>query len=194
MEFILGMEFITHNNVLIKRHNKLIKIPSKNEIIWVKTYEMFSVGGLTIHLMLGKTFEKECMGGCGMLSVMCVLDEFEPKDATNLVSPPRCVKRMLNKFLDVMPKKLLNELPLRRQINYVIEVMLGVAPFSKASYRMNHDELKKLMVQLEEFFTKGYIKLSKSPYGVVIFFVHKKDGTFKMCVDYRAFNKVMVKI
>jgi hypothetical protein len=50
------------------------------------------------------------------------------------------------------------------------------------------------MVQLEEFFTKGYIKLSKSPYGVVIFFVHKKDGTFKMCVDYRAFNKVIVKI
>jgi hypothetical protein len=47
---------------------------------------------LTIHLMLGKTCEKGCMGGCGMLCVMCVLDEFEPKEATNLVSPLKCVK------------------------------------------------------------------------------------------------------
>jgi hypothetical protein len=53
---------------------------------------MPSVGGLTIHLMLGKTCEKGCMGGCGMLCVMCVLDEFEPKEATNLVSPLKCVK------------------------------------------------------------------------------------------------------
>jgi hypothetical protein len=45
-----GMEFITHNNVLIKGHNRLIKIPSKNGIVWVKTHEVFSVGGSTIHL------------------------------------------------------------------------------------------------------------------------------------------------
>ncbi len=75
---------------------------------------MPSVGGLTIHLMLDKTFEKQCMGGCGMLCVMHVLDKFEPKEATNLVSPLNCVKQMLNKVSDVMPKKLSNELPPKR--------------------------------------------------------------------------------
>jgi hypothetical protein len=40
---------------------------------------------------------------------------------------------------------------------------------------------------------KGYIKLSKSPYRALVLFVHKKDGMLRMCVDYRAFNKVMVK-
>jgi hypothetical protein len=58
---------------------------------------------------------------------------------------------------------------------------------------MSHEELKELKVQLEEFFAKGYIKPSKSPCGAPVLFVHKKDGTLRMCVDYRAFNKAMVK-
>ncbi len=58
---------------------------------------------------------------------------------------------------------------------------------------MNHEELKELKVQLEELLTKGYIKLSKSPYGMLVLFVHKKDGTLKMCVDYRALNKMTMK-
>jgi hypothetical protein len=58
----------------------------------VKAYEVLNVGGLTIHLMLGETWKKECMGGCGMLCVMCVVDEFEPKEATNLLNFLKCVK------------------------------------------------------------------------------------------------------
>jgi hypothetical protein len=61
MECILGMEFITHNNVFIEKHNMLIIIPSKNGIVRVKAHEMLSLGGLTIHLILGKTWEKQCM-------------------------------------------------------------------------------------------------------------------------------------
>jgi hypothetical protein len=114
MECILGMEFITHNNVLIEGHNRLVRIPSKNGIIRVKAHEVFCVGGLTIHLMLGKALKNECMGGCGMLCVMRALDEFEPKEITNLVSFPKCVKRVLDEFPDVMPEKLPNELPLKR--------------------------------------------------------------------------------
>ncbi len=114
MDCILGLEFITHNNVLIEGHNRLIRIPSKNGIVRVKAHEVPSVGGSTIHLMLGKTLEKECMGSYGMLCVMHVLGEFEPKEATNLVSFPKCVKRVLNEFLNLMPEELRDELPLRR--------------------------------------------------------------------------------
>jgi hypothetical protein len=58
---------------------------------------------------------------------------------------------------------------------------------------MNHEELKELKVQLEELLMKGYIKPNKLPYGAFVFFVHKKDGTMRMCVDYTALNKVTVK-
>ncbi len=71
---------------------------------------------------------------------------------------------MLDKFSDVMPKELLVELPLRREVDHATKVMPGVAPPSKAPYQMSHEELKKLKVQLEELFAKGYIKPNKSPY------------------------------
>jgi hypothetical protein len=192
MECILGMEFITHNNVFIEGHNRLVRIPSKNGIIWMKAHEVPSVNGSTIHLMLGKTFEKECMGGCGMLCVMRVLHKFEPKEAINLISPPKCVKRMLDEFIDVMLEEMIDELPLKI-LDHAIEVMLGMAPPTRAPYRMNHEELKELKVQLKELLTKGYIKLSKSPYEAPVLFVHKKDGTLKMCMDYKTLNKVIMK-
>jgi len=58
---------------------------------------------------------------------------------------------------------------------------------------MNHEKLKELKIQIKELFTKGYVKPNKSPYGASVLFVHKKDGTLRMCVDYKTLNKVTVK-
>ncbi len=91
MDYVLGMEFITQNNVLIEGHNRLVRISSKSGIVRVKAHEVPCVGGPTIHFMLGKTWEKECVGGYGMLCVMWVLDEYEPKEAANLVTSPKCI-------------------------------------------------------------------------------------------------------
>ncbi len=193
MDCILGMEFITQNNVLIEGHNRLVRIPSKSGIVQVNAHELPCVGGPTIHFMLGKALERECVGGFGMMCVMRVLDEYEPKEATKLVTSPKCIKQILEKFPNVMPDELPKDLPPKRRVDHAIEVMPGVAPPAKAPYRMSHEELKKLKVQLEELLTKGYIKPSKSPYGAPVLFVHKKDGTLRMCVNYRALNKATVK-
>jgi len=193
MECNLGMEFINQNNVLIEGQNRLLRIPSKSGIVKVKAHEMPCVGGPTIHFMLGKTWERECVGGYDMLCVMRVLDEYEPKEATKLVTSTKCIKRILEEFPDVMPEELSEDMPPRRRVDHAIEVVPEVAPPAKAPYRMSHEELKELKVQLEELLAKGYIKPSKSPYGAPILFVHKKDGTLRMCVDYRAFNKATVK-
>jgi len=193
MDCVLGMEFITQNNVLIEGHNRLIRIPSKSGIVKVKAHDMSCVGGPTIHFMLRKTWERECVGGYGMLCVMQVLDEYEPKETTKLVTSAKCIKQVFEEFPDVMPEELPQDLPSRRRIDHAIEVISGMAPPTKAPYRMNHEELKEFKVQLEEFLTKGYIKPGKSPYGAPVLFVHKKDGTLRMCVDYRVFNKATVK-
>jgi hypothetical protein len=96
---------------------------------------------------------------------------------------------MLDEFLDVMSE----ELPLSKRVDHAIEMMLRVTPPIKAPYQISHEEFKEFKVQLEKFLVKDYIKPSKSPYGAFVLFVHKKDGTLKMCVDYRAFNNATMK-
>jgi len=153
MDCILGMEFIAQNNVLIEGHNRLIRIPSKNGIVRVKAHELPCVGGPTIHFMLRKAWERECVG-FGMMCVMWVLEEYEPKEATKLVTSPKCIKRVLEEFPDVMLDELPEDLPSRRRVHHAIEVMPGMAPPAKAPYRMSHEELKELKVQLEELLIK----------------------------------------
>ncbi len=92
MECILGMEFITQNNVLIEGHNRLVRIPSKSGIVRVKAHELPCVGGPTIHFMLGKAWKRECVGGFAMMCVMRVLDEYEPNEITKLVTSAKCIR------------------------------------------------------------------------------------------------------
>ncbi len=92
MDCVLGMEFITQNNVLIEWHNRLVRIPSKSGIVKVKAHELPCVGGPTIHFMVRKAWKKEFVGGFGMMCVMRVLDEHEPKEATKLVTSAKCIR------------------------------------------------------------------------------------------------------
>jgi hypothetical protein len=71
--------------------------------------------------------------------------------------------------------------------------MPGVAPVSKAPYRMSTPELKESQLQLEKLLKKGYIHPSVSTWGVLVLFVKKKDETLRMCIDFRQLNKVTVK-
>jgi hypothetical protein len=134
LDCVLGMKFITQNNVLIEGHNRLVRIPPKSGIIKVKAHELPCVGGPTIHFMVRKASEKECVGGFGMMCVMRVLDEYEPKEATKLVTFAKCIRRVLEEFPDVMPEELPEELPSRRRVDHAIEVIPGVEPLAKAPY------------------------------------------------------------
>ena len=71
--------------------------------------------------------------------------------------------------------------------------MPGVALVSKAPYIMSTPEMKELQLHLEELLKKGYICPSVSPWGALILFVKKKDGTLRLCIDFRQLNKVTVK-
>jgi hypothetical protein len=98
---------------------------------------------------------------------------------------------VLEEFEDVF--KEVPGLPPNRDIDFSINLMPGVAPVSKTPYRMSTLELKELQMQLEELLKKGYIRPSVSPWGAPVFFVKKKDGTLRLCIDFRQLNKVIVK-
>jgi hypothetical protein len=77
---------------------------------------------------------------------MRVLDEYEPKEATKLVTFAECIRRVLEEFPDVMSEELPEDLPPRRPVDHAIELIPGVEPLAKAPYRMSHEELKELKV------------------------------------------------
>ena len=84
-------------------------------------------------------------------------------------------------------------LPPVREIEVSIETIPGVSPIAQSPYRMAPMQLAELKVQLQELLDKGFIRPSNSPWGAPVLFVKKKDGTLRLCIDYRQLNKVTVK-
>ena len=99
---------------------------------------------------------------------------------------------VLQEFMDVFSEEI-PELPPKRDIYFTIELVPGVAPVSKTPYRMSTPEMLELKMQLQELLEKKYIRPSVSPWGAPVLFVKKKDGTLRLCIDYRQLNKVTVK-
>eukprot|EP00253_Pinus_taeda_P011976 PITA_11976 len=99
---------------------------------------------------------------------------------------------VIQEFTDVFPEEIPG-LPPKWNIDLTIELVPGAAPISWAPYRMSVPELTELKMQLQELLDKNYIRPSVSPWGAPVLFVKKKDGTFRMCIDYRQLNKLTIK-
>nr|GFB04566.1 putative reverse transcriptase domain-containing protein [Tanacetum cinerariifolium] len=84
-------------------------------------------------------------------------------------------------------------LPPARPVEFQIDLIPRVAPVARAPYCLAPSEMKELSEKLQELFDKGFIRPSSSPWGAPILFVKKKDGSFRMCIDYRELNKLTVK-
>ncbi|GJZ89290.1 putative reverse transcriptase domain-containing protein [Tanacetum coccineum] len=94
------------------------------------------------------------------------------------------------------PKVFLEELPglsPPRQVEFRIDLIPGAAPVARAPYRLAPSEMKELSKQLQELSEKGFIRPSSSPWGAPVLFVKKKDGSFRMCIDYQELNKLTIK-
>jgi hypothetical protein len=99
---------------------------------------------------------------------------------------------IVKEFIDVFPDDLPG-LPPNREIEFCIDLVSGTKPISMAPYRMAPAELKELKEQIQDLLDKGFIRPSVSPWGAPVLFVKKKDGSMRMCIDYRQLNKVTVK-
>lgn len=106
--------------------------------------------------------------------------------------PPE-VSSLLKEYSDVFPDDLPASLPPHRDVEHKIDLEAGSVPPHRPTFRMSPKELDELKKQLADLTAHGFITPSKSPYGAPVLFVKKKDGSVRMCVDYRALNKITIK-
>ncbi|XP_019238284.1 PREDICTED: uncharacterized protein LOC109218379 [Nicotiana attenuata] len=141
----------------------------------------------------------------GQLSAMQIVKGFKRGEATFLAAVSEieedkvdeallpCVQQVLEENKDVMPEELPKCLTPRREVDYQIELISGAKPPAMGPYRMAPPELEELRKQLKELLEARHVRPSKAPFGAPVLFQKKQDGSLRLCIDYRALNKVTVK-
>ncbi|GJX65496.1 putative reverse transcriptase domain-containing protein [Tanacetum coccineum] len=137
-----------------------------------------------IPIALGYLISKYLSRGCHAFMAHVSDTSYEKKSVKDIL--------VVNEFLDVFLEDL-SGIPPERQVEFRIDLIPGATHIAKAPYRLASSEMKELMSQFQELLDKGFIRPSSSPWGAPILFVKKKDGSMRMCIDYRELNKVTVK-
>jgi len=119
-------------------------------------------------------------------------EPLSPKESHDLSKIPLDVAHLIRKFPDVFPVKL-NLPDLREDMPELIPLQPGAQPTNVPMYRYSPAEDAEVQKQIQVLLEQGLINPSTSPYGAPVLLVPKPDGTWRMCIDYRALNKITVK-
>lgn len=85
------------------------------------------------------------------------------------------------------------DIPPLRELAHEIELIPGAQPIARAPYKVSPSEALELKNQITQLLGQGFIKPSVSPWGAPVLFQKKKDGTFRLCIDFRGLNQCTVK-
>jgi len=169
LDVILGMDWLSTNHILIDCNEKRVVFPSledEDQLIPSQQVDQAIKEGSQYFLILTHLSVEE---GSGSVETFVVRD-----------------------FPDVFPEDVPG-LPPPREIEFSIDLVPGAGPVSMAPYRMAPAELEELKKQIEGLLEKQFIRPSVSPWEAPVLLVKKKDGSSRLCVDYRQLNKLTIK-
>ena len=172
-DLILGMDWLSKHRAIVDCGQKTVVLRCSDQTEVIVQGIGSSVMSNVVSTMQDRRFMRK---GCETFLAV-ILDS--KRGQVDLEKIP-----VVKEFLDVFPEELLG-IPLEREVDLAIEIVPGTVPMSKVSYRMAPMELKELKSQLQELLDKGFIRPIVSPWGAPVLFVKKKDGTLRMCIDYR---------
>ncbi|KAJ9551398.1 hypothetical protein OSB04_015443 [Centaurea solstitialis] len=180
-DVVLGIDWLRAHDANIGCGKKMVTLPTpRGKLITV--YGDKKNGTYTTISMVKA---RKCLAkGCTSYLAYVIDTKLEKKEIADV--------DVVREFPDVFPEDLPG-LPPERQVEFHIDLTPGAAPIARAPYRLAPTEMKEMMTQLQELSEKGFIRPSSSPWGAPVLFVKKKDGSMRMCIDYRELNKVTVK-
>ncbi|GJZ65464.1 putative reverse transcriptase domain-containing protein [Tanacetum coccineum] len=185
---IIGMDWLAKYQAIIVCAEKIVRIPWGNETLIVHGDGSNQGHEARLHIISYSKTQEYMLKGCPVFLAHVTTNEVEDKSEKKRLEDVPIVRD----FPEVFPEDLPG-LPPTRQVEFQIDLIPGAAPVARAPYRLAPSEMKELSEQLKELSDKGFIRPSSSPWGAPVLFVKKKDGSFRMCIDYRELNKLTVK-
>ncbi|GJR82642.1 putative reverse transcriptase domain-containing protein [Tanacetum coccineum] len=179
-DVIIGMDWLSKYHALIDYAEKIVRIPWGNETLIVHGDGSNQGDGTRLNIISCTKTHKYLLKGHNVFLVHVTTKETKDKSGEKRLEDVPIVRD----FREVFPEEL-PSLPPTRQVEFQIDLMPGVTPVARAPYRLAPSEMKDLLEQLQELSDNGFIRPSSSPWGAPVLFVKKKDGSFRMCIDYR---------
>nr|GEX59738.1 putative reverse transcriptase domain-containing protein [Tanacetum cinerariifolium] len=184
-DVIIGMDWLVKYHAVIVYDENLVRVPFGDEILIFHGDESNNGHESRLNIISCTKTQRYLLKGCPIFLAHVTIKEAEDKSKEKRLEDVPIVQD----FLDVFPEDLPG-IPLTRQVEFQIDLVPGAAPVAMAPYRLAPSEMKELLEQPKELADKGFIRPSSSPWGALVLFVKKKDGSFRMCIDYRELNKL----
>ncbi|GJS37635.1 putative reverse transcriptase domain-containing protein [Tanacetum coccineum] len=187
-DVIIGMDWLAKYHAVIICDEKLVCVPFGDEILIFHGDGSNNGHESRLNIISCTKTQKYFLKGCPIFLAHVTTKKAEDKSKEKRLEDVPIVQD----FPEVYPEDL-SGIPPTRQVEFQIDLMPGAVPVARAPYRLAPSDMKELSDQLKEIFDKGFIRPSSSPWGAPVLFVKKKDGSFRMCIDYRELNKLTVK-
>ncbi|GJR44525.1 putative reverse transcriptase domain-containing protein [Tanacetum coccineum] len=185
---IIGMDWLVKYQAIIVCAEKIVRIPWGNETLIVHGDGRNRGNEARLHIISYTKTHEYMLKGCLVFLANVTTKETKDKSEKKQLEDVSIVQD----FHDVFPEDFPG-LPPTQQVEFQIDLIPGAAPVARAPYRLAPSEMKELSEQLKELSDKGFIRPSSSPWGAPVLFVKKKDGSFRICIDYQKLNKLTVK-
>nr|GEY24764.1 putative reverse transcriptase domain-containing protein [Tanacetum cinerariifolium] len=179
-DVVIGMDWLSKNHAKILCDEKVIHIPIDGETLIIRGDQSKT----RLNLISCIKTERYISQGCQIFMIQVVEKKPDEKRLEDIL--------VVIEFPDIFPKDLPG-LPPVRQVEFQIDLILGTTHVARAPYRLAPSEMQGPSNQLQELIDRGFIRPSTSPWGAPVLFVKKKDGSFRMCIDYRELNKLTIK-
>ncbi|GJY00318.1 putative reverse transcriptase domain-containing protein [Tanacetum coccineum] len=179
-DVVIGMDWLSKYHAKILCDEKVVHIPINGETLIIRGDRSKT----RLNLISCIKTERYISRGCQVFMIQVMEKKSDEKRLEDIP--------VVKEFSDVFPEDLPG-LPPVRQVEFQIDLIPGAAPVARTPYRLAPSEMQELSNQLQELADRGFIRPSTSPWGAPVLFVKKKDGSFRMFIDYRELNKLTIK-
>ncbi|GJR68438.1 putative reverse transcriptase domain-containing protein [Tanacetum coccineum] len=187
-DIIIDMDWLANHHAVTVCDEKIVRIPFGDEVLIVQGDRDGKGDKSKFSIISCTKTQKYIKKGCPIFLAQVTKKETEDESEEKRLEDVPTVRDFPEVFPEDFPG-----LPPTRQVEFQIDLVPGARPVARAPYRLAPTKLQELSTQLQELSDKGFIRPSSSPWGAPVLFVKKKDGSFRMCIDYRELNKLTVK-